>query len=252
MKFRSRDQALGICFGGGLALILAILVAATASADKVGNASYEYKVTKFDFEAHGQLTGARLTSACTPEDAMWKGTVTASSDDAEISGLNFGDGHAEIQGHGTEGAIVAETGVLSKFAATHYEVTGCDESGSISNFTTTPCTDKEESTLRASVEIKAGVGRSVKVNWGFSSFDDGSLVPNSFECVKPFKFPSGTASDCTKASNRSSLVVLASRTLKLPFKCLYKTTVPPRSSGYTKYGAVVTATGALFLKRVGP
>ncbi|MBA3865037.1 MAG: hypothetical protein H0X42_01620 [Solirubrobacterales bacterium] len=247
----SRARALRVFSGAGLALVLAILIAAPVSADSVGNARYEYKVTGFDYKAIGLLDASKFnTAACTPEDQFWSGRVITNTADAELSQLDHGSGKAEIHEHGTDGEINVVAKVFSKFFAAHHETTACDEYGSVSNFTSTPCTDEEESTLRANVEIRGGVGTSVKVNWSFSTSGEGSLVPNNFECVKQFKFPDGGGSKCSRSSKSSDLTVVASPTLKLPFRCLGKTMVPPPGSEATRFGSTVTASGALYLKRV--
>lgn len=249
MNLSPRGRVLPTFAAAGLALILVILVASPASADSVvGNPVYKYKVIGFDYAAHAELTAANIGATCTPADAEFKGSVKSSSD-VELAPLTLGTGGVKIKGQGTEGSIDAETAVLFNFDATHFEVTACDEFGSISTFTNSSCTDKEEATVRANVTIDGGVGKSVKLDWSISLFGSpGTLVPDTFSCGQPFMFAT-EGSGCKQKS--ASLEELGGQRLRLPFKCLLKATSSP-GRAYTRYAAVSNATGALYLKRILP
>jgi hypothetical protein len=243
MSHISPRRALCILFGF---VLLALLAAAPALAGRPGPASYEYKVTGFDYQATGQIDGGHLSGACAYGDAIWEGSVTTGP--AELSELAHGAGELQIEEDRSRGTIEATSRVESKFQASHYETTSCDESGSIATSTSTPCEESKESKLVTTLEIKGKVGTSVKLNWGFF-VEGGSLVPNGFSCVKPFEFPTGSASDCTKKSRATGLGTFTARKIKLHFKCVYTTRKPPPRSGYTSYGATTTAVGTVTLKR---
>jgi hypothetical protein len=224
---------------------LALLICTSAVyASNSGTAHYEYHVTGVDYHATGQVSGGRFQGECTPaEDALWEGDVT--SDDSELRQLvKLGDGSLKVLPHGTSGDIEAKFFVESKFSASHRETTAC-ENGSESASSTLSCMNSSESEQRVLVDISGGVGDRVKLAWTFS-LEDGSgsqLVPNTFSCVEPYVFPIGI---CT---TKAGLNKLTSRTVTLPFDCLYTTSTPPAGRNYTKYAAVAHANGALHLKR---
>jgi hypothetical protein len=244
MSHISPRQAVCILFS--LTLLAVLAAAPAALGGRPGPASYEYKVTNFDYHATGQIDGGRLPGACAYGDAIWEGSVTTGP--GELSELTHGGGELNIEETRSRGTIEATSRVESKFQASHYETTSCDETGAIATYTSTPCNESKESKLNATLEIQGKVGTNVKLNWGFF-VEGGSLVPGGFSCVKPFDFPKGSGSDCTKKSRAAGLSTFTAREVKLHFKCVYTTRKPPPRSGYTSYGATTTATGTVTLKR---
>jgi hypothetical protein len=238
-------------FSSVTAMLLALLAFSPAVHASVSDtASYEYKVTGFDYHASGQLDGGRFQSACTPvEDSLWEGEITTAEAEPELSALHFGNASLEVHPHGTSGDIDAEMLVESKFSASHTETTACESNGDVASIFTTPCNEEGQTKLTAHVKINGRVGNRVKLTWDFFLDDGGSLVPSTFTCVKPFQFPEGSSKDCSKGTRTASLGKFTAKKVKVPFLCLYSTTTPPRGSNYTRFGAVAYAKGALFLRR---
>jgi len=108
-----------------------------------------------------------------------------------------------------------------------------------------PCSQTQDSTLHVHASIAGGVGTRVKLSWTFFLFAgaSGKLLPDTFSCVEPYQFPDGS---CV---SRTTLNALTGPSATLRFKCDFATSSPPAGRSYTKYGAVVSATGTIRLKR---
>ncbi len=235
------------CASVGIALIalLALLGASPAAfASESGTAHWTYRVAAVDYNATGSLAGGRIPGGCVGI-ALWEGDVSTNND-TEVAPLSLGKVSLTVHAHGTSGTGNAKIDVNSKLSNAYHRVTtACDENENETAFTMTPCTGSIASKMHVSVRISGGVGTRVKLVWDFFQFGgaSGTLVPDSFSCVEPFRFPDET---CT---TKASLGALNHKKVNLPFKCFYSTITPPPGSGYTRYEASSYATGVLKLKR---
>jgi hypothetical protein len=227
-------------------LLAALALSPAAEAGVRSSASFNYKVTRFDFHASGQLSGGRFAAACSPTDALWEGEVF--TDDSELASLGkVGDASLKIHRHGTSGEVEAKTSVESKFTGFHRETTACEKELE-SAHTESSCTEGGETEMTALVDIAGGVGNRVRITWNFFQDNGDRLVPNTFRCGEPFSFSDPAAGVNCKGST-ANLAKLTAKKVKLPFFCLSTATTPPPGTNYTRYGSTVTAKGALFLTR---
>jgi hypothetical protein len=259
MAVRASKRRLGLAsVVGAVLLAIALLIPPAAAEARKGStvsdtARYRYKVTAFDYSAYGDVVAARDPGGpgiCEPaEDQGWIGH--AATNPALLSGLVPGKGSLKIHERGTSGKIEAGLAVDSSFGpAEHEEVTECDhDPGSPhyqqqTNSTTTECSDQAEGQVEALVTIAGGVGDRVKLDWRFS-LDNGSWVPNTFECNGPFHYPDKS---CV---SRASLNQFTGKNVKLSFLCRADSTAPPPGVAidYSMYVSQAQASGFLKLKR---
>ncbi len=244
---RTSWSSLGIAI---VALLVLLLVPVSAQANRNGTAQYTYKVTRFDYQASGRLTGAKFQPSCTPaEDALWEGSITT-DDYSEVAGLGeFGKAFLAIHSHGTSGDVSAKTTVKSNFTAMHRETTAC-EHATESAYSLLNCNSGLESEMNVLVDVSGGVGNRVAITWNF--FQDnaqGNLVANTFTCGgEPFEFSAAANVTCSRGTI-ANLGKFTAKIVRLPFQCLSSTMTPPPGRAYTNFGATVVAKGALFLKR---
>lgn len=227
-----------------VALLTLLCASPTAFASVSSTTHYEYKAIRLTYMANGDLAGGRVPGPCVGI-ALWEGKVKTEAESDLLSTL-VGKASLTIGPHGTSGSGYAKADAKSQFSeAFHRETTACDENGNETAFTMTPCTGAIDSKMHVSMRVNGGVGNRVKLIWDFFQYGgaSGTLVPDSFSCVEPFKFPDGT---CT---SRESLGAFNQLFVRLPFRCFYSTSTPPPGSNYTRYTSSSYALGELELKR---
>lgn len=234
---------------------LALLFASPALGDDPdGTARYDYKVTGVDFDASADLAAVRDPGDCVANyTAGWAGHLTSIAEDSELSPLTFGKGSLKIGNHGTTGKVTAELALVNDFSdAFHLLETVCDNLSTTEvdegEEKLTPCSESGvESDVTISLKINGGVGNQVKLTWKFVQGDGGAgfLVLNYFRCGGEL-FEWGQSPTCT---SNAVLNTFTSKSVTLPFNCLYQTTTPPASSYYTSYAEYAYGNGALRLKR---
>lgn len=232
-----------------IAVLTLLCPFSAALASGRGTAHYEYKAIRLTYKANGELLGWQVPGQCL-HVAMWEGQVETEAESSLISPF-VGKASLTIGPHGSSGSGYVKADAKSTFNnAFHRETTACDESEHETAFTMTPCGGTLDSKMHVSMRFSGGVGTRVKVVWDFVQYGgaSGGLVPDSFSCVEPFKFPDQTGVHPT-CTSMASLGQFTHRYVHLSFRCFYEALTPPPGSNYTKYTASAFAFGDLELKR---
>jgi hypothetical protein len=231
--------------GVALIALLALLCASPAAFSSAGSTThYEYKVIRLTYDATGDLAGGRVPGGCVGT-ALWEGKIKTEAE-TDLLSTSVGKASLTIGPHGSSGSGYAKADAKSTLSeAFHRETTACDENGNETAFTMTPCAGSLDSKMHVSMRISGGVGTRLKVVWDFFQYGgaSGTLVPDSFTCGEPFRFPDGTC------MSRANLGEFNHRFVQLLFRCFYTTSTPPAGSNYTRYASSSYAQGVLDLKR---
>ncbi|MDX6605175.1 MAG: hypothetical protein QOF23_1684 [Solirubrobacterales bacterium] len=231
--------------GVALIALLALLCASPAAFSSAGGTTnYEYKVIRLTYDATGDLAGGRAPGCV--GTALWEGKIKTEAESDLLSSSPFGKASLTIGPHGSSGSGYAKVDAKSQFSeAFHRETTACDENGNETAFTMTPCAGSLDSKMHVSMRISGGVGTRLKLVWDFFQYGgaSGTLVPDTFSCVEPFRFPDGTCRSKASLGEFNHLFV------HLLFRCFYSTSDPPAGSNYTVYTSSSYAQGVLELKR---
>jgi hypothetical protein len=246
IRARKRSSFTSLAAVATAGYALAVGAATAGAGDAGGTATYQYKVTDFTYDAHGQLTGGRFKGLCVPNvNAAWQGTVTTAESD--VNDLNHGTGSLKIGEKGSTGAIAAQTKTTSNLTNSFHRITtACDEDGNETAYKMTVCQAPYESQEQASVRISGGVGDSVTVVWRFANknnLNGGHLVPDVYKCIEPLKFPNAVFKSTVPLSK------FTRKHVTLPFKVFAATTKPPSGTDYTQYESNVSAKGSITLTR---
>jgi hypothetical protein len=234
-------------FTSGVALIalLTLLCASPAAFAGVSSTTHhEYKVIRLTYMANGDLAGGRVPGGCVGT-ALWEGKVNTEAE-SDLLSTSAGKAALTIGPHGSSGSGYAKADAKSQLSeAFHRETTACDENENETAFTMTPCTGAIDSKMHVSMRVSGGVGTRLKLVWDFFQYGgaSGTLVPDTFSCVEPFRFPDGTCRSKASLGEFNHLFV------HLLFRCFYSTSDPPAGSNYTVYTSSSYAQGVLELKR---